>query len=325
MDALGQDFYNHIKAEKAVCDKNQTWQICILLCQYFLDNWKAHERAGEVTALFREMTDQAAYIKIAEQVEKTGPLSETTEIILREYLNEHPDSPVRGTVEAQIARITQKKNQEKNWQQLIDYVKNDQNNIFERIDRLEYYLKQQPPEKHVNDAKEIHAWLLTEKGKVLQQMNQQAEIEKLRKQREVFIEQERKRIISQIQKSGGRYSIIKGDTITDNQTGLTWCMFDSSVLLLNNCMDYKDAKKYVSALNTGGYRDWRLPDPTELLVLYNSSPKFPVSDTRWYWTSELFSAAWKEKVNTVVRTDAGTWEKRETDLKKCGAVRAVRP
>ena len=36
-------------------------------------------------------------------------------------------------------------------------------------------------------------------------------------------------------------------------------------------------------------------------------------------------AAWKEKVNAIIRTDAGAWDKAEIDLEKCGAVRAVRP
>ena len=98
-----------------------------------------------------------------------------------------------------------------------------------------------------------------------------------------------------------------------------------SLILSNKCMDYKTAKQYVSNLTTGGYTDWRLPEPNELLVLYNSKPTFPMTDAEWYWTSEAFHAAWEEKVNTVIRSDCGLWQKAETNLEKCGAVRAVRP
>ncbi|MEW6079956.1 MAG: DUF4388 domain-containing protein [Thermodesulfobacteriota bacterium] len=325
MNNLGEAFYEHIHAEKTVCDQEKNWQRCIQLCQYFLDNCtQGHARREDIAALQRAMTAQAAYLKIAGELEKADPFSQTAEALLTDYLKAYPDSPVRDTVEAQLDRIGQKKNLEKSWQQLVEYAKNDRNDIFDRVQRMESYL-QVCPEKHAAEAKALHAWLIKEKNKKQQQINQQAENEQIRRQREAFIGQERIRIRNLLKQSGGRFSIVTEDTITDNQTGLTWCMFDSSVLT-SHCIDYKNAEGYVRGLATGGYRDWRLPDPSELLVLYNGNPRFPVtSSAKSYWTSEVFSAAWQEKVNTVIQKDTGIWEKHETDLKKCGAVRAVRP
>ncbi len=102
-------------------------------------------------------------------------------------------------------------------------------------------------------------------------------------------------------------------------------MLDSSVVT-RDCLNYAAAENYVNALKTGGYDDWRLPTPNELIIIYNNAPAFPtVEGSRWYWTSEVFSAAWQKKVNTVKKTASGSWEKGETNLDKCGAVRAVRP
>jgi len=324
MNSLGQAFCEHIKTEKANCDMNKNWQRCITLCQYFLDNFKGHEQIDTISLLKREMTAQIAYVKIAEKVEKAGPLSEAAGKILEDYLKEHPDSPVRETVENQLTLISRQLNQEKGWQELTDYVKNDRNSIFDRVDRMRSYLNQRPPEKHIKEAEDIYVWLIKEKEKTMQQLNQKAEIEKRKKEKEALIQEEKKRIINQTKQCGGRYSVTREDTVTDNLTGLTWCVIDSS-FLSDGCMDYDAAKKYVKGLDTGGYRDWRLPDPSELLVLYNSDQGFPAGNAIWYWTSEVFSAAWQKKVNTVVRTNTGIWEKSETDLKKCGAVRAVRP
>ena len=324
LDSLGQAFYKHIKLQKATCDEEQSWLKCIKLCEYFLDNFKEHARVKDVTALLRDMTGRAAYAKVAEKVEAAGSLSREAETLLETYINDYPDSPLREKAEAQLALIRNKLGREKTWQEVINFVKNDQHSIFERVDRMAGYLNQQPSGIHKEDAQNIYAWLLKEKERALRQMSQQAEAEKRQQQQEAIISREKKRIVNQIQHSGGRYKIEREDTVTDQETGLTWCMLDS-LILSNKCMDYKTAKQYVHDLTTGGFTDWRLPDPNELLVLYNSKPTFPLTDAEWYWTSEAFYAAWEEKVNTVVRSDSGVWQKAETNLEKCGAVRAVRP
>ena len=324
LDNLGQAFYKHIKSQKKACDQEQSWLKCIKLCEYFLDNFKEHARVKDVTGLLRDMTARTAYAKITEQIEEAGSLSRDAETLLEKYLNDYPDSALRETAEGRLAFIRKNVNREKAWEELIKFVKNDQNTIFERVDRMAAYLQQQQAGTHKEDAENIYAWLLKEKDRTTRQMNLQAEVEKRRQQQEALIAREKKQIARQIEQSGGRYAIERDDTVTDRQTGLTWCMLDS-LILSNKCMDYKTAKQYVSNLTTGGYTDWRLPEPNELLVLYNSKPTFPMTDAEWYWTSEAFHAAWEEKVNTVIRSDCGLWQKAETNLEKCGAVRAVRP
>ena len=323
-DGLGQAFYEYLLAEKKACDESQSWQKGIKLCQYFLDNFKTHERTEDVALLQQRMAAQSAYLKVTEEVEKAGPMSGKAAGLLKQYLQEYPDSPYKDEVKERIFRFDQGKDQETAWKELVIYVRDNRNTIFDRVERMEFYLNSNPSGKHLQEARDIHAWLLKEKDKSLQQMNQQAAAEQRRRQMEQILDQERKKIARQVQQSGGRFSIIKQDTITDNRTGLTWCMFDSSVLS-SACMDYKAAERYARSLNVGGFSDWRLPDPSELLVLYNGKPAFPMSNAEWYWTSEVFSAAWQTKVNTVVKTGTGIWKKKETDLKKCGAVRAVRP
>ncbi len=323
-DSLGEAFYNHIRMQKTCCDEEQSWLKCIKLCDYFLNNFEQHVRTKQVSMLLSEMKSRNSYIKISEEIEKAGPMSKTAEKLFEKFLDDYPASPLRDTVESQLAQIRKSVNQEKTWQELINYVKNDQNSIFDRVDRMADYLKHQPPDSHKEDAENIHTWLLREKDRTQWQMNQQAQAQKQKQQQKVYIAQEQERVSRQIQNSEGRYKIKKRDTVYDRRTGLTWCMLDSYILS-NKCMDYNTAKQYVKNLDIGGYNDWRLPDPNELLFLFNSKPAFPMSDAAWYWTSEAFHAAWSEKVNTVVRSGSGTWEKVEKNMEQCGAVKAVRP
>ncbi len=326
MSSLGEALFDYIQSEKAGCDKDQNWQQCIKLCEYFEDNFEGHQRLDDITTLKNAMIGQGAYLKIAEDLEKAGPFSSSAEKILKDYLKKYPESPACDRVREQLARINQDKNQETVWQQLMNYVQNDRNSIFDRVDRMGSYLSGQPPEHHLKEAGKIYAWLLKEKESALKQIKYQAEAENRQKRQKTIIEQEKKRVINQIRRSGGdRYTIKSEDTITDSETGLTWCMLDSSVMTTSRCLDYKAAQQYVAKLTTGGYTDWRLPDPDELLILYNSSPAFPVGNARLYWTADVFYAAWTEKNNAVVQSDTGIWKKTETDLDKCGAVRAVRP
>lgn len=92
------------------------------------------------------------------------------------------------------------------------------------------------------------------------------------------------------------------DTITDLNTGLMWTKMDS-YSDLSRCMNWYQAKRYVSRLKTGDYTDWRMPTIDELKTIYNEdyfippydndekfqlrlSPVFSSFGAYWYWSSE---------------------------------------
>lgn len=70
----------------------------------------------------------------------------------------------------------------------------------------------------------------------------------------------------------GRFIDHVDGTITDTVTGLIWTKKDSYADL-GKCLNWHDAKKYVSGLNTGGVSDWRLPTVRELRRIYEKSKK----------------------------------------------------
>jgi hypothetical protein len=112
-------------------------------------------------------------------------------------------------------------------------------------------------------------------------------------------------------------------TVTDQVTGLTWCLLDSH-LDLGKCIPFQTARAYVQGLTTGGHSDWRLPTAGELASLYKNSPFFPGTGAAWYWTSETFARGYHRVVDVVTSVPETVFERTSETEDSCGAVRAVR-
>jgi len=68
----------------------------------------------------------------------------------------------------------------------------------------------------------------------------------------------------------GRFIDNGDETVTDKKTTLMWTKSDS-FSDLGKCLNWSDAKEYISSLKTGGYNDWRMPTESELKSLYDES------------------------------------------------------
>ena len=115
------------------------------------------------------------------------------------------------------------------------------------------------------------------------------------------------------------------ETVKDKKTGLIWCLLDSQTQL-NRCLSYNEAQSYVEALKTGGYENWRLPSPEEVLKLYSPKEAFPHdTSSQWYWTSKYYRSyqeQWNLDVEVIVPTSEGA-DQVGKESRQCGAVRAV--
>jgi hypothetical protein len=79
-------------------------------------------------------------------------------------------------------------------------------------------------------------------------------------------------------------------------------------------MEWKLAMKYAAKLDAHGYRDWRVPDPSELNVLFQNRAAIGAfngsgSDDpdRWYWSSveHYPNGAWAQRFSDGTRADYG--------------------
>ncbi len=82
-------------------------------------------------------------------------------------------------------------------------------------------------------------------------------------------------------------------TISDEVTGLMWQKIDHGESTWENAM------AQASSVTTGGYTDWRLPTPTELLSIINfnngnpaalNTTYFPAGTAHYWWTSDIYGS-----------------------------------
>jgi hypothetical protein len=135
------------------------------------------------------------------------------------------------------------------------------------------------------------------------------------------------RNIGMLKATGGRFVVGKENIVIDTHTNLMWTMWDSAYSY-TGCMDYETAHQYVAGLRTGGYNDWRIPTPKELVRLYKTEPFFPLGNAEWYWTSVNFKSyrdGWIQMVDIVTVEKNKDYQRQQIDSRHCGAVRAVRP
>ena len=196
----------------------------------------------------------------------------------------------------------------------------------DRINRLARYIHQNPSGPYTDEAKQVMAQLQQENRT---HYNELIEAEKAKLAAEQAAEQNRlqqakNKIVAQIHRAGARFTVNGNDTFVDTRTGLTWCLLDSSADL-NRCQTYNDAKRYVKNLNTGGYKDWRLPYGNELAGIYKNEPFFPGDSAPWYWTAEVFVKGYRKQAKAVTSVREMGHRSLKKDLNQCGAVRAVRP
>lgn len=131
----------------------------------------------------------------------------------------------------------------------------------------------------------------------------------------------------QLAKTGGRFAERAVGVVVDTKTGLMWTIMDSAINQTTPCLTFDDGKNYIKNLKTGGFTDWRLPTPAELTGIYSSTPAFPSTGAKSYWTSESYTGyadGWHVMVDTVSTEDSVRWEVVRKDAVECGAVRAVR-
>lgn len=97
--------------------------------------------------------------------------------------------------------------------------------------------------------------------------------------------------------------------VVDNYTGLEW-----QQVLSEETFTWENAITHCKNLSYGGYTDWKLPDPIELLPIVNHSKSSPAVDSTYF---QISSDAWSSKSHNTTNalsfgSDFGTiWYRKE--------------
>ena len=321
----GEEYYNYLIREVALSEQQKQWDRGIELCSRFIDIFKNNYHLDEVVELKTKLQGNKDYDFLIAHIKQSGKNYWMVRKAYYYFLAKHPNTDKKDEIENELSRIGKQISEIKKWEKVLIYSKNEQHSLSKKIYELENYISYNSSGPYVDYAKKILTRLQTTNRSLKQQQmekhrsGQQAQIQREKDR----IEREGNKIKTMLNQSGRRYVSNNDGTFTDTKTGLTWCLLDSRAAL-NKCLDYKSSQKYVKSLETGGYRDWRLPYSSELAGLYKNEPFFPDKRAKWYWTSEVFTKGYYKNALIVTSKHEKVYKRQEANLDKCGWVRAVR-
>jgi Protein of unknown function (DUF1566)/Domain of unknown function (DUF4388) len=274
----------------------------------FLKSYPKSPHGKEVEGLLSKMSQEYYYYtenRILEN-EKAQNWDACLKLSQR-YIDIYPYSENAVTLTRYQALCKEEKRDEAAFQDLLKQAAALGDDYSRMIQLYTDYLKAHP-QSHARDALEKEIT----KDKALAEQ----------KRRQTIADQMKTRL-SQVSK---RFTLHGDGTVSDVKTGLMWCLLDSTTEL-SRCLDFGDAKQYVTDLKTGGHTDWRLPTKEELTGLYYQQPAFPSNGPTWYWTSQIhkkYLGRWMIDVDVVTTETKPEKEVKNKASWHCGAVRAVR-
>lgn len=330
---MGRQHLNFLRTEDAQCDKIKRWEPCIKRYQSFIGEFNGTPLADEAGKLVAAMRDKEDLVQLREARDQAGNDFEKAARAYQAYLDTHPASTQKSTIEAELGELKKKFSDQRQWEAVRSYVSNRSNGLFERIQKLDRFLTDHHAGPYAGDAQDFMQQLEMERQTTLQQRKRDAQRQEqlAREQREkerlarqkIVVEQTRAALTEQLSRQT-RYRANGDDTFTDKNTGQMWTLTDS-YQELGGCIDWDAAQQYVQGLRVGGFSDWRLPNANELAAIYKNPPYFPASGADWYWTSERFSKGYHYVVDVVTAKPETVFKREKRTTDECGAVRAVRP
>jgi hypothetical protein len=333
IEEMGRQYLNFLKSENAKCDQKKFWKPCIDRCDDFIDVYKGMALAQEAMEMKTGMIDKRDLRELAQEVEAAGNDFQKAYNLYQAYLQEHPQSSQRPFVEKNIKQLESKLSDQRQWQSVRMFATNPKNSLYDRIQRLDGYLRKNISGPYAGEAQELMEELESNRQLALQQrqiqVKQQEEQARLQREKEKQAARkqraDRMRAVMENQlRESSRFRSNGNGTVTDTMGGKTWALLDS-YQELGGCLAYDAAQSYVSNLRHGGYTNWRMPTASELAAIYKQQPYYPASGAQWYWTSESYVKGYHTVANIVTAKPETVFKREYRPISECGSVRAVRP
>jgi hypothetical protein len=331
INEMGEKYLQYLQEESAECEKNRRWAPCIAHCEKFVETYAGLELSEKALQLKNQLEDKRDYFQLRSQAADTGNDFRKAYQLYKAYLADHPTSSQRNEIEKEMAQIAQQLATQQKWLTVRAFATNSANGLFERIQKVDRYLRDNIAGIYAAEAQSLLDQLEEERQISLRKsqleaklQNEQARREQIRAQ-QARLQQRARQFQADLEselKGSSRYHSNGDGTFTDRSTGLTWCMLDS-YQELNGCLTYEAALKYVQQVRHGARSDWRLPSPNELASLYKQEPYFPNSGAQWYWSAETAVKGYHSIAEVVSAQHESVFHREQRLLTECGAVRAV--
>lgn len=331
IQSMGRQYLAFLKSENKSCEQNKHWEACLDRYEKFIADFEGTPLAQEAAGLESVLQDKRDLAQLRKIETDAGIDYAKAYQAYREYLTRRPQSSQKDALEADIARLGEQLQHQRQWKSVQAYALNSANGLFERIQRLDRYLRKYASGPYAAEAQKLMNQLDSQRVLALRnsriQAQKQKEMARIQREKEKMARQQIKirqlrEELERLLSDSTRYRANDDGTFTDRTTGLKWALLDS-YQKSGGCLDYQSARQYVQTLPSSENGGWHLPTGSELAALYKQPPFFPDSGAEWYWTSEAYARGY-HSVADVVTTRSETVFKREFRRQdECGAVRAV--
>ncbi len=168
-----ESHYKKLKDDLEICQNKEEWEKCIALCDAFVAKFRFADQAEPVRGLKTKYKNKLqSKIDLEEMKKKAaakGNDYEAARLIYLEYLEANPELPsyskklIVNEIKILDKKIAVLAKAEKEWEDVLEYAKNEQISLVKRIARLGGFIKKYPDSKHLNEAEEIKNQLVREK------------------------------------------------------------------------------------------------------------------------------------------------------------------
>ena len=327
-----EERYEQIQKQLKISENDRDYTKCLELCDRFITLFDNTYRTDEIKKTKAGIEAKQYLHELSERAEKLEPDHKAIKKLYSDYLAQNPNFNKRDQVEAEIVRRERLIKEADYWKALVVRTRDPNMSFIEKIKELDQYIDQEPTGPFADKARDLRDQIRMErleydrKKRIESEKGRQEAVlrsEYLQKQQQNSrMNQEVMSIKRKLDKN--IYRTNDDGTFTDNRTGLTWMVLDSSVAL-GRCLTYQEALEYVDDLNSGGRSRWRLPNFSELAGIYKHEPYFPSQYGKWFWTSEKIVKGYHEMVGVVTSQNENVFSRQYLPTNECGAVHAVHP
>ena len=331
---LSEARFEELNRQAAACDGNRSWDPCIAMCDAYIAAFDPEPQVDQAKALRSRILADRELTGLMEATRQPDADPGAARQALGAFLEAHPDTTHKNRIQEELVRLDRQMEQKTQWEDIQAAGADRRKSVSQRIFQLKRFLERHPDGMFREQAEgmlvELEAsWQAAQTREQKQtvetrQASRTREVEERRQRDLARRRQMEQSFITRIQQSGNRFKVNGNGTVTDTTTGLMWSLLDSQAEL-GKCVDYASGARYVAALGTGGYGDWRLPTSGELARIYKNPPYFPADGDTWYWSSEAYVKGYHRIANIVTTRQETVFNIVQERQDQCGAVRAVRP
>ncbi len=168
-----ESHYKKLKTDLERCQNKEKWEECIALCDAFVAKFRFADQAEAVrgfkTKYKNKLQSKLDLEEMKKKAASKGNDYEAARLIYLEYLEANPELPsyskklIVNEIKILDKKIAILAKAEKEWEDVLEYSKNEQISLVKRIARLGGFIKKYPDSKHLAEAKSIRDQLVKEK------------------------------------------------------------------------------------------------------------------------------------------------------------------